>query len=130
MTLRDSLGNTVSGASAEAVAAYENVLHEFQCYIGDPAATIGQALADSPGFVMAHAMHAYLHLLGTEPDGVPPARAAYATARKLPMTVRERGHVDAVGHLLEGYWHFAGRVLEDVAADNHLYARARTGGDR
>ena len=118
MTLRDSLGNTVSGASAEAVAAYENALHALQCYIGDPVATIGQALADSPGFVMGHAMHAYLNLLGTDPDGIPAARVAYEAARKLPMNARERGHIDAVGHLIESGWHEAGQVLEDVTIDN------------
>src|SRR3546814_16839824 len=34
------------------------------------------------------------------------------------MNAGERGHIDAVGHLIEGDWHEAGRVLEDVTIDN------------
>jgi hypothetical protein len=51
----------------------EQAVREFQCYIDDPVATIDRALADSPAFVMGHVLRAYLHLLGTEPAGLPVA---------------------------------------------------------
>jgi hypothetical protein len=117
MTHADAYGHVVTGASAEAVSLYEQALHEFRCYIGDPVATIEWALADSPAFVMGHAVRAYLHLLGTEPSGVAVARAAHGAARDLPMGPRERGHIAAIGHLIEGRWRAAGRVLEDVAIE-------------
>ncbi|MBK7234168.1 MAG: tetratricopeptide repeat protein [Sterolibacteriaceae bacterium] len=117
MNRKDELGNAVSGASAAAVEIYQRALHEFQCYIGDPVATIDEALAASPDFVMAHAIRAYLHLVGTEPAALPVARAAYEAARKLPANPRERAHLDAVGHLLDGEWQAAARVLEDLAID-------------
>ncbi len=115
MLRRDSLGNAMSGGSAASVETYEGALQQLQCYIGDPVATVDRALEESSGFVMGHALRAWLHLLGTEPSGLPVARASYETARRLPATSQERGHLDAISLLLDGEWHAAGRVLEDVA---------------
>ena len=112
MTIKDSLGNALTGAEPASLPAYETALNQLRCYIGDPVASVDQALAASPRFVMAHALRAYLHLLGTEPDALPVARAAHEAARKLPANGRERGHVEAIGHLVAGRWHDAGRVLE------------------
>ena len=68
----------MSGASPAAQEIYRQALRELQIYAGDPVATVDRALADSPGFVMGHALRAWLHLLGTEPAGVPVAREALA----------------------------------------------------
>ena len=116
MTHKDRLGNTYSGASTEAIAIYEKALHELQCYI-DPLATIDAALSETPNFVMAHAMRAYLYLLGTEPEGIPVARTVLVAVDGLPANARERGHLEAISQLVEGEWHGAARVLEDVAID-------------
>jgi hypothetical protein len=124
----DSLGNPLTGANAEALLAYERATRELQCYVGDPVASVDAALASSPGFVMAHALRAYLHLLGTEPAGLPAARAAYDAVRGLPMSRRERGHVAAVGRLVRGEWRAAGRVLEDVAIEHPRDALALQAG--
>jgi hypothetical protein len=124
MTIRDARGEPMTGAGARAAEAFEQAVHELQCYIGDPVATIDGALAASPEFVMGHALKAYLHLLGTEPAGVPVARACYEAAVRLPMTGRERGHVEAIGRLLDGEWRAAGRVLEDVAIEHPADALA------
>jgi tetratricopeptide (TPR) repeat protein len=118
MTIRDSLGNPVTGASAASLAHYDRALHQFQCSIEDPIASIDAALAESPGFVMGHAMRGYLSLLGTEPGALPAARESYAKAAKLPANAREKGHVAAVGHLVEGRWADASRALEDVTIDH------------
>jgi hypothetical protein len=77
-------------------------------------ARVEAALAEAPGFAMAHALRAWLHLLGTEPGGVPVARDAHCEAVRHARTDRERGHVAAIGHLVEGRWHDASRTLEDV----------------
>ncbi|HEX7127582.1 MAG TPA: tetratricopeptide repeat protein [Thermodesulfobacteriota bacterium] len=124
MTIRDARGETLTGAGARAVEAFEQALRELQCYIGDPVATIDRALAESPEFVMGYVLKAYLHLLGTEPTGLPVARACYEAAARLPMTTRERGHVEAVGRLIEGEWQAAGRTLEDVAIEHPTDALA------
>ncbi|HYF06264.1 MAG TPA: tetratricopeptide repeat protein [Acetobacteraceae bacterium] len=115
---QDGLGNAMSGSSPAAREAYAQAVHEFQIYAGDPVATVDRALADSPDFVMGHALRAWLHLLGTEPSGTPVAREALAAARALPATSQERGHLAAIGHLVEGDWWAASRVLEDVAIDH------------
>ena len=117
MTIRDRLGHPVNGADSASLAAYETALHQLQCYIGDPVATIDRALVASPAFVMAHALKAYLNLLGTEPTGIAVARESHRAAAVLQSDERERGHLEAIRHLCEGRWHAAGRVLEDVAID-------------
>ena len=70
-TATDGLGNAMSGASVVARELYSQALAEFQIYACDPVATVDRALEDSPGFVMGYALRAWLHLLGTEPAGVP-----------------------------------------------------------
>jgi len=113
--MKDTVGYEVSGAGAQSLGALEQGLHELRCYIGDPVATVERALADSPELVMGHALKAYLHLLGTEPGGLPVARAAHQVALALPANDRERRHLQAIDHLTAGRWRAAGRVLEDLS---------------
>jgi len=117
MTIRDDLGLSQSGANADSLAHYQRALHQFQCYIEDPVASVDAAIGERPNFVMAHVFKAYLHLLGTEPAGIAVARECIDAAQRLPANARERGHLEAVGQMIDGYWHRAGRLLEDVAID-------------
>lgn len=117
MTIRDELGLALSGANESSAALYGRAMRQFQCYIEDPVATTDLATAERPDFFMGHILKAYLHLLGTEPEGIPVARDCRATAARLPADDRERGHLAAVGHLIDGQWHRAGRVLEDIAIE-------------
>jgi tetratricopeptide (TPR) repeat protein len=114
----DGLGNALSGSSFASRTLYDQAMREFQIFAADPVATIDRAIADSPGFVMGHALRAWLHLLGTEPAGLPVAREALAAARALPATPQERGHLAAIAHLVEGDWMAASRAMEDVAIEN------------
>jgi hypothetical protein len=115
--LQDIRGHALSGATAASLPHYEKAVRELNLYIGDPVATVDKAITESPDFVMAHALKAWLHLLGTEPVGLPVARAALAAAQKLPATVREQGHLAAIGHLVEGRWRAASHVLENVTIE-------------
>ncbi|HSC96732.1 MAG TPA: tetratricopeptide repeat protein [Burkholderiales bacterium] len=115
--MKDTAGYEVSGAISRSLAALEQALHEFRCYIGDPVATIERALADSPELVMGHVLKAYLHLMGTEPGGLPVARDAHAAAAALPANEREARHLQAIAHLIEGRWRAAGRTLEDLSVE-------------
>jgi hypothetical protein len=117
MTIRDTLDLPLSGANASSLTHYEAALRQFQCYVGDPVATVDAALAVSPDFVMAHVLKAYLYLLGTEPDGLAVARACYARAARLPANAQEHGHIAVVGQLLKGHWHRAGQCLEDLSIE-------------
>lgn len=117
MKLKDSAGYEVSGASARSLSALEQALHELRCFIGDPVATVESTLANSPELMMGYILKAYLHLLGTEPSGLPIARDAYQAAQTLPANDRERRHLQAIGYLTEGRWRAAGLVLEDVSVE-------------
>src|SRR5262245_40720473 len=124
MTTHDSLGHALSGASARALDHYELACHELRCYIGDPLAHAQNALRESPQMTMGHLLVAYLNLLGTEPGGLQPARDALQAASALPADEREQAHRTAVGHLVAGRWHAAGRVLEDLSIQHPLDALA------
>lgn len=115
MLLRDSLGNQCSGATAASIDHFDHGLRLLQCYIGDPVSVADEAIAAAPDMSMAHALRAWLLLLSTEAPFLPLARASWEAASQLPATDRERGHLDAIGHLLQGRWHDAARVLEDVS---------------
>src|SRR5262245_30606320 len=116
MTIKDSAGYAASGATNESLAAFDQATRELRCYIGNPVASVDRALEASPEMTMAHALKAWLHLLGTEPAGLEVARACLRTAAALPATERERGHLEAARLVLAGRWRAAGRVLEDVSA--------------
>jgi len=128
MTHYDALKLAHSGADADSLALYARALRQFQLYIEDPVATIDAAIAARPDFVMGHVLKAYLFLLGTEPEALPVARDCHATAARLPANARERGHIEAIGQLLDGNWHRAARVLEDVSIDNPRDALALQAG--
>ncbi len=115
MNLKDRHDLTLSGTDAAAVQAFDAAARQFLLYRGDPVATLGPALATRPDFVMGQVLMAYLHLLGTEPGGIEVARAALAQAQDAPATARERGHLEAARHMVEGQWQAASRVLEDIA---------------
>lgn len=110
----DAQGHPLSGASAEAAALYDRALRQFQCYSGDPVATLTEAVADSPAFVMGHAMLAWLYLTATEAAAVPPARQALKAAETLSATPREQAHLRAASAWAEGGWRLAARQLEDL----------------
>lgn len=118
MTIHDDLGLTLSGADSAGLTHYRRALRQFQCYIEDPVASVDTAIAHCPGFVMAHVLKAWLHLLGTEPEALAVARDCHTAAVALPATTRERGHLAAIGAALEGHWHRAGRILEDISIDH------------
>jgi hypothetical protein len=113
----DIRGNALTGATAKGLIEYEQALWRFSLFTGDPVASADAAIAASPDFVMAHALKAWLHLLGTEPSGLPVAHDALDAAIRLPMNDQEQRHLIAISHLVDGRWHMASRVLEDAAIE-------------
>ena len=118
MEVEDFSGLAVTGATPDALAHYEVANQQFRCYVGDPVASIDKALQLSPGMPMAHAFKAWLHLVGTEPSGLPVAHECMRASRNLKMSFRERRHFRAIELVSEGRWRAAGRVLEEVTADH------------
>src|SRR5262245_20283022 len=117
MKFTDIRGNALSGATAKGLVDYEEALWRLNLYVGDPVASTDAAIANSPDFVMAYAMKAWLHLLGTEPGGVQVAHDAIDAAARLAMTDQEQRHLIAILHLIDGRWHMAARVLEDLSIE-------------
>ena len=120
MTIQDSLGLAHSGATPQALEHFERACADFRCYINDPLGGAQQAIATSPEMTMAHVLVAYLNLLGTEPAGLPVAREALQAAQMLPANEREAMHLRAIAHLVNGRWHAAGLVLEDLSIRHPL----------
>ena len=115
MTMTDVRGHALTGATPAALAHYETATRQLNLFVGDPVATVDAAIAESPDFVMAHALRAYLHLLGTEPAGIPVAYQAFERANAIAATDRETAHLTAISCLINGRWRMASRVLEDIA---------------
>jgi tetratricopeptide (TPR) repeat protein len=128
MRSTDFHGQALTGATGDSIALLETGLHQLRCYIGDPVATVDRALSESPMLVMGHVLKAYLHLLGTEPLGIPDAREIHQHAVGLPANERERRHLKAVGELSEGRWRDAGRTLEQLSIDDPRDALALQAG--
>jgi len=124
----DALDLEISGGANGAAAHLMRGVADLQCFIGDPVGAANAAIAADPETVMAHVLKGYLYGLSTEPTAAPVVRAAYEAAAVLPANARERGHVAALGHLAEGRWHDAGRVLADLATDHPRDALALQAG--
>jgi hypothetical protein len=120
MNLIDTHGHRISGATPESLAAYEQAERELLCMVDDPAATVERALQASPNMPMAHALKAWLHLLGTEPAGNAVALASCDAAQALEADDRERAHIAAARALALGHWREAGQRLEDLSVRHPL----------
>jgi len=116
VNLMDSTGHRVSGATSASLEYFEQAARELLCMVDDPAATVDRALAESPEMTMAHVLKAWLHLLGTEPSGIPVALACCEAAARLPADDREQRHLAAASALAHGRWREAGLRLEDLSA--------------
>ncbi|MER8582163.1 tetratricopeptide repeat protein [Mesorhizobium sp. M1423] len=124
MAVRDAFGLALSGATEAGFSSYSRAVRELQCFIGDPVGSVDRAIAEDPGFVMAHVFKGYLFGLATEREATAVAKACHEAALALAATTREQAHVAALGHLAEGRWHDAARVLEDIAIEFPLDALA------
>lgn len=124
MAIRDGFGLAFSGATEAGLTPYSQAVRELQCFIGDPVASVDRAIAENPGFVMAHVFKGYLFGLATEQEATAVARACHEAALPLAATTREQAHVLALGHLANGRWHDAAGILEDIAIDFPLDAVA------
>lgn len=118
MSHRDRSGAVLTGASAFAAQKYQAALDAYHCYAGDPGALLEDAIADSPQFVMAHVLTAYLTLIGSNAPTMQVGLAAYKTAAALRANERERGHLQAIGRMIAGEIRVAGRILEDLSIDH------------
>jgi hypothetical protein len=118
MTITDTRGVLLSGADARSANAFSEAVQDFAAFRGDPLGSAERMIADSPDFLMAHALKAWLFLLGGETAGLAAGKAALADARGVAANVREFGHLAALEHLAEGRMREASQVMADVAIEH------------
>jgi tetratricopeptide (TPR) repeat protein len=114
--MKDSRGIPVTGADAAALASYEKALAQFQSYVGDPIATIDEALRSAPAFVSGHLLKALVLYTLAERRFVPMVTDALAAARQHEAAAneRERGLMAATQLLIDGRWHSASAAIDRV----------------
>ncbi|HYN39498.1 MAG TPA: tetratricopeptide repeat protein, partial [Rhodospirillales bacterium] len=86
----------------------------FNIYRGDPVALVDEAIAEAPGFAMAHIPKAHMLALATEPEAAAEARSIVARVRSMACNDREASHVAALDLVLDGRWTAAA-----IALDHH-----------
>jgi tetratricopeptide (TPR) repeat protein len=117
---RDHRDVTVSCTNRKALDLYETALLQYHSYVGDPIATIDQALAEAPDFVLGHAFRAGVLMMFSEQRFAPEARASVeaAEAQSRPANARERGLTQAARRLVDGDWDGACRAYDQVLVDH------------
>ncbi len=114
----DIHGNQMTGASRASADHYGKAAQEFALYVGDPIATLAEAVEDSPGFAMAHLANAHLHLSGCDRPGVQVAVDALKAVSGLPMNDREQAHAASVRAFVEGDFERGHERLEQIVLHN------------
>ena len=102
--IEDQRGIPLTGADAEAVSRYEIAVRQMVSYVGDPVATLEEALAGRPEFVAGRLTQALILLTLAERRYHGLAVEAYAAAEPWLATAnpREQGLARAIRHFLEG----------------------------
>jgi tetratricopeptide (TPR) repeat protein len=118
MVTTDHRGAPLTGADARAIELYESAICQFNCYVGDPVATVDSAIAERPDFAMAIALKAYLLLSGMERGPVPLAGELLAKLNSLKLNDRERRHAAAVACLIDGAFNRASERLDDILIED------------
>lgn len=96
MTTHDARACAVSGATPAALQHFERALAAYQGWRAGVDEPLAMALAEAPGFVMAHVLRAGLLVCGRDPQRARRARPLLAHASTLPANERERLHLAAL----------------------------------
>ncbi|HEU4625126.1 MAG TPA: tetratricopeptide repeat protein [Steroidobacteraceae bacterium] len=114
--ITDRQGNPLNGATPAAAARFDEALHAFNIYRGDPVRLLDAALEAAPQFPMARLFKAHVFALATEPAATAEARKILAELRGLRLDEREAAHLAALDHLVNGNWSAAANVLTQLSA--------------
>jgi tetratricopeptide (TPR) repeat protein len=116
---QDPRGVPVSCGDPSTLDRYETALRQYQSYVGDPIATIDQALAERPDFALGHAFRATVLMPIMEERFAAQARPSVAAAEKLAGAAndRERGLIAAARMLVDGDWDGACAAFDRVLVD-------------
>ncbi len=120
MSTPDARGNPCSSSSKAALDAAEMALWRMMSFYDAPLADLDAAMAADAGWALPHVMKAGFLLSLTEPAFLPEADAHLSHARALARhaTPREKAHLQAVQMVLEGRWHAACRVWDELLLEH------------
>ncbi|MGH9112507.1 MAG: tetratricopeptide repeat protein [Acidimicrobiales bacterium] len=110
---RDQHGLTIA-ATVEAAELYDRAVDRLLRYHPDLVPLATQLSEEHGDVAMSNAFVAYLHLSSTARNDVDVARAAWEAMAATPMGPREQAHHDAIGAWVQGDWHGAGRILDEL----------------
>jgi tetratricopeptide (TPR) repeat protein len=110
--LADRQGNPLRGATAEAVELFDQALHAFNIYRGDPVGLLDRAVQLAPAFAMAHIAKAYLLAMTAEPAATRHAQTIVEAAKSLRLDERARAHGAALEQVFQGEWTQAAIALD------------------
>ena len=113
--IKDAQGQSVSGATIESVALYDQAVRAFNLGYGDPPRLFDAAREASPDFAMAHLAKAWLFVLANDPACSATPEPCCRPLRSLTMNEREQAHFAALGQAVMGARSAAASVL-----DRHL----------
>jgi hypothetical protein len=109
--IKDAQGQPVSGATADAVALYDQAVRAFNLGYGDAPRLFDAACEASPDFTMAHLAKAWLFVLANDPIMLGHARTLLQSVGSLTLNDREHGHCAALGQAVTGARSAAASVL-------------------
>lgn len=120
MTTADLYGLPMTGAGRAAAEAWDRAVAAYNRYAGDPVGELNAAIADSPGFIMAHVLKGYMHVLGSNPRAFGVAAQCLAAVEGLAGTAREARHLAALTALVKGPHDFdtAARMLHEAVRED------------
>ena len=120
MTHTDARGLAVTATDSHASALYEKALRQLQSYLGDPVATIDEALAQDPDFIFGHIFRAEAHMGAWEQSVLPEVEASLQRLETLAgrANPRERAHMAAIRDWAEGDWESSRARLARIATDD------------
>lgn len=117
----DEHGLAIGAATPAALAHYDTAIDELLHFRAQVVDETRAALAEDPGFPMANVLSAYLGLLTTEPEDAREAAARFrefrAGVEAVRLLPRERAHIEAVEHLLDGGLLACGAGLGRIAEE-------------
>jgi tetratricopeptide (TPR) repeat protein len=101
--LQDAQGHAMTGATAEAADLYDKAVRAFTLSYGDTLGLFEAARKAAPGFAMAHIGKAWVLAGANDAVLVKGAGPLLDAARALPLNDRERTHLAALQHAVQGH---------------------------
>jgi tetratricopeptide (TPR) repeat protein len=117
---QDAHGLHVTAASVAAVQAFDHTLMGYLSYRADTPQRLAAVFDADAEFGLAHCLKGYFAMLSYKQAAVPMAEAAAADARRLTerATPRERAHVAALQHWIDGEPDHAAAVWEQILSEH------------